>query len=358
MVRMVFDRRMGNSCGGQTIHETARIKAGKIPVVFSPVFPSVSPCFFSTRAAGSDMLRGQPTCKECADMELKGVHTPVVTPFDANNEIDYDMLGRVIEFQLDNGISGIIPGGSTGEFYALSPDERHGLARFVKESVGGRAVLTAGCNATTTADVIDYAKSAEDMGYDAILLAPPFYSLPSQPDLLQHFRMVLEKTGLPLVLYNYPGRAGVEIGYDVMDGLADHPRVIAIKESSGDISRVYEIQKRYAGRIQLVAGSDDQAYDYFAWGVTAWIAGAANVAPGEHCAVLNAAVAGDLSASRTAMLKIMRLLQNMESGGYNQKAKYGLQLAGYDCGVTRAPLMPLSDEEKAVYRADYDFMKA
>ncbi len=290
-------------------------------------------------------------------MQLSGVHTPVVTPFDASNEIDYDMLASVIEFQLDNGISGIMPGGSTGEFYALSPAERHTLTRFVKEAVGDRALLTAGCNATTTADVIAYSQEAQDMGYDAILLAPPFYSLPTQDDLLVHFQMVLDAMDLPLVLYNYPGRAGVEIGYEVMDGLADHPRVVAIKESSGDISRLYEIQKRYKNRIQLVAGSDDQAYDYFAWGVSAWVGGGANVAPAEHCAVLNAAVAGDLPGSREAMGKLMALLQNMESGKYNQKAKYGLELAGYDCGPTRPPLMPLSDEEKATFKADFDSMK-
>lgn len=290
-------------------------------------------------------------------MQLSGVHTPVVTPFDASNRIDYDMLGQIIEFQLASGISGIMPGGSTGEFYALSPDERHSVTKFVKETVGDRAMLTAGCNATTTADVIAYSKAAQDLGYDAILLAPPFYSLPAQDDLLQHFQMVLDAVDLPLVLYNYPGRAGVEIGYEVMDGLADHPQVIAIKESSGDISRLYEIQKEYVGRIQLVAGSDDQAYDYFAWGVTAWVAGAANVAPAEHCAVLDAAVGGDLHASRTAMGKLMGLLQNMESGKYNQKAKYGMELAGYPSGETRPPLMPLSNTEKATLKADFDFMK-
>ncbi|MBT7148423.1 MAG: dihydrodipicolinate synthase family protein, partial [Rhodospirillales bacterium] len=268
-----------------------------------------------------------------------------------------DMLSKVIEFHLESGISGIMPGGSTGEFYALSPDERDELTRFVKGCVGDRALLTAGCNATTTADVISYSQKAQDLGYDAILLAPPYYSLPEQDDLLKHFQMVLDAVDLPLVLYNYPGRAGVEIGYDVMDGLADHPQVIAIKESSGDISRLYEIQKRYSGRIQLVAGSDDQAFDYFAWGVTAWVAGGANVAPAEHCAVLDAAVAGNLDASRAAMGKLMGLLQNMESGKYNQKAKYGMELQGYDCGLTRPPLMPLSDAEKSAFKADFDFMK-
>ncbi len=289
-------------------------------------------------------------------MELSGVHTPIVTPFDSSGAIDYDTLARLIEFQLNNGISGIIPGGSTGEFYALSADERHDLNRFVMETVGNRAILTAGTNATTTADVIAYSRDAQELGYDAIMLAPPYYSLPEQDDVLGHFRAVIDAVNIPLILYNFPGRAGVEIGYDVLDGLADHPQVIAIKESSGDINRMHDIAPRYAGRIQLVCGCDDQAFEYFAWGVTAWICGAANPAPAQNVAVLEAAVNGDQAASRDAMTKIMPLVQSLEGGKYIQKAKYGMELAGIACGNTRAPLGELSTAEKADFKAIYDAM--
>ncbi len=290
-------------------------------------------------------------------MEFSGVHTPIVTPFGADGKIDFATLEKLINFQLDNGVTGILPGGSTGEFYALTSDERHALNRFVMDTANGRAVLTAGTNATTTADVIAYSRDAQDMGYTAIMLAPPYYSLPEQDDLLRHFLAVLDATDIPLVLYNYPGRAGVEIGYDVLDGLADHPQVAAIKESSGDINRLHGIRERYAGRIQLICGADDQAFEYFAWGVSAWICGAANPAPAENVAVLNAAVAGDPAASRAAMETLMPLVVSLEGGKYIQKAKYGMELAGVPCGPTRAPLLDLSATEKAEFKAVFEGMK-
>jgi len=290
-------------------------------------------------------------------MEFSGVHTPIVTPFDQGGGIDYTTLEALINFQLDNGVTGILPGGSTGEFYAMAPEERHALNRFVKECAGGRAVLTAGTNATTTADVISYSKSAQDMGYDAIMLAPPYYSLPEQDDLLKHFLAVLDAIEIPLVLYNFPGRAGVEISYDVLDGLADHPGVAAIKESSGDINRLHGILGRYAGRIQLICGADDQAFEYFAWGVSAWICGAANPAPAENVAVLNAATAGDLGKSRAAMETLMPLVVSLEGGKYIQKAKFGMELAGLPCGPTRAPLLELSATEKAEFKAVFEGIK-
>ncbi len=290
-------------------------------------------------------------------MEFTGVHTPILTPFDDDGGIDYDTLEKLIGFQIDNGVTGILPGGSTGEFYALSPDERHALNRFVLECTGDRAFLMAGTNATTTADVIAYSRDAQDMGYSAIMLAPPYYSLPEQDDLLQHFLAVLDAIDIPLVLYNFPGRAGVEIGYDVLDGLADHPQVAAIKESSGDITRLHGILDRYQGRIQLICGADDQAYEYFAWGVKSWICGAANPAPSENVAVLNAAVSGDLTGAKAAMETLMPLLVSLEGGKYIQKAKYGMELAGLSCGRTRPPLMELSDTEKAEFKAIFDRMK-
>lgn len=282
-------------------------------------------------------------------MQLRGVLTPIVTPFDRDGAIDWAALERLVDFQLDAGITGLIPGGSTGEFYALTPDERDALNRFVMERARGRCTLIAGANATSTADVIAYGRAAAEQGFDAIMLAPPYYSLPSQDDLLRHFEMVLDAVEVPLVLYNFPARAGVEIGYSVLDGLADHPRVVAIKESSGDIARLYGVRQRYAGRLQLVCGSDDQAFDYFAWGVEAWIAGGANPAPAGHVAVLSAALDGRWDDARAAMDRLMPLLQDMEAGKYNQKAKYGLELAGVPCGETRPPLMPLSAREKAAF---------
>jgi len=287
-------------------------------------------------------------------MTFTGVHTPVITPFADDGTIDYATLERVIEFQLENGIAGIIPCGSTGEFYALNLDERLEMMRFIASKAKGRCALTAGTNATTTKDVIAYSRAAEKQGYEAIMLAPPYYSLPTQTELLAHFRAVLDAIDIPLVLYNFPGRAGVEIGYEVLDGLADHPQCVAIKESSGDINRLHDIRQRYAGAIQLICGGDDQAYEYAAWGIEAWICGAANPLPAQNVAVMKAGTDGDLTTAKAAMDKLMPFMQALEGGKYIQGCKYAMELAGVPCGLPRPPLLALTTEEKVALAAAFE----
>jgi len=287
-------------------------------------------------------------------MRLRGVYTPIVSPFDGNDKIDYAVLEQVIDHVIDGGVAGVIPCGTTGEYYALNVEERTDVMKFVQKAVGDRAELIAGTNSTATRDIISFNKLAKDLGYKAVMLAPPFYSLPTQDELHQHFNMLLDAVDIPIVLYNFPARAGVEISMDVVLRLAAHPNVIGVKESSGDFARFLQMISDITDHSQIVAGSDDQAFDYFAWGVQSWIAGASSVTPRQHVDVLEAALNGDLIQSRECMRKILPLLQNMESGKYNQKAKYGCELAGIAVGNTRAPLMPLNDEEKQEFTKVYD----
>jgi len=166
-------------------------------------------------------------------MVLKGVYVPVVTPFNGDDEIDHAALARVVNSVLDAGATGVVPCGSTGEFYALSDIERDDVLRTVQETVQKRAQLVAGSNAGSTRDVIRHMRAAADFGYDAVLLAAPYYSLPSQAELLAHFRSVAAAVEIPIILYNFPARAGVEIGYEVLDGLQDVDTVVAIKDANG-----------------------------------------------------------------------------------------------------------------------------
>ncbi len=277
------------------------------------------------------------------------MYAPIVTPFDAREEIDYDVLKRLIDFVLANGVVGLIPGGTTGEVYALSDAERSELFRFVKTYVGTRATLIAGVNAGATRDVVRFSQLAADLGYDGLMAAVPPYSRPSQRELLAHFKTVAVATPLPIVLYNFPWRAGSEVGYDVLDGLVDHANVIGIKEASSDMGRVFGIRERYGDRFQISCGSDDQALDYFLWGSTSWIAGGASSTPRQHVAVLEAALAGDLVGARAHMEKLMPLLRNMESGHYTQKVKAGCELQGIPVGPARRPLLPLKDDYLAAF---------
>jgi 4-hydroxy-tetrahydrodipicolinate synthase len=274
-------------------------------------------------------------------MQLEGVYTPVVTPFGDDGEIDLDVLTRVIEHQLHNGTRGIVSCGTTGEYYACTFDERVLLMTHARDVAQGEAQLLAGCNSGSTREVIRLGEVARGLGYDALLLSAPHTSLPSQRELAGHYAAVAAGVGLPIVLYNYPARAGVEIGFDALDAIADLPEIVAIKESSGDFSRFLTLRRRYEGRVEVMCGSDDQAVDYFSWGVRSWLAGTANVLPRQHVAVIDAALRGDHALAHRLFDGILAWVQDMESGGYNQKAKLGLAHQGIVCGDVRQPLLPL-----------------
>ena len=282
-------------------------------------------------------------------MHLKGIYAPIVTPFHADESINYPVLEQLIEYLIQNKIAGLVPGGTTGEVYAWNDQERLDIFQFVKEKVNGRVTLIAGTNSGATRDVIRYSVAAEAMGYDALMAAVPPYSRPSQRELLSHYRDVAKSVDLPIVLYNFPWRAGTEVGYEVLDGLVDQKNVIGIKEASSDMSRVYGMLQRYGDRYQIICGSDDQALDYFLWGSTAWIGGAASCAPRQHHEVLEAALAGDFVTARARMEKLMPLLRDVESGSYLQKVKVGCELLGIPVGVARRPLLPLTDEDRAEF---------
>lgn len=284
-------------------------------------------------------------------MELKGILPALVTPFDAKGETDFKTLERFLAWQLEQGVHGFVPMGSTGEYYAMSDQERWDVLRCVKEVVGDRGLLVAGTNAGSTRDVIRHTEMAKKLGYDAVLLPPPYYSLPAQEELLAHYQAVLDAVDVEIVLYNFPLRAGVEVGFDVMDGLADNPRVIGIKESSGNLLRALEINRRYAGKLQLSCGSDDQAFDFFMWGATSWICGPANCLVKPVVKFYNAFASGDVKTAQAIARAIYPAMTNLESGKFVQKVKYGCELAGFAVGETRRPLLPLNATEKQALTA-------
>jgi 4-hydroxy-tetrahydrodipicolinate synthase len=278
---------------------------------------------------------------------LEGIYVPISAPFDTAGELDLATYGRVVEHCLNAGVKGLVPNGTTGEYYAMSGEERHRVLAHCRDVAGGRAQLIAGCNAGSTREAIQFAQGARDLGYDAIMLAAPPTSLPSPRELAAHFAAIATEGGLPVVLYNYPARAGVEISFECLDAIVDRPDIIAIKESSGDFSRFLAMRRRYGSRLTIMCGSDDQAADYFAWGVRSWLAGTANVLPRQHVDVLEAALRGDHAEAVRRFDAILPWVQNMEQGSYNQKIKLGLGHLGIPMGNVRQPLLPLTDDVAA-----------
>jgi 4-hydroxy-tetrahydrodipicolinate synthase len=284
-------------------------------------------------------------------MILEGVHVPLVTPFDEQGELDADACAQLIDHCLAAGVHGFVVAGTTGEYYALTERERLRLFEVARDAVDGRAQLIAGCNAGSTREVVHYGGRARELGFHGLLLSCPHTSLPTQTELIAHFSTVAEEVGLPIVIYNFPARAGDEIGLDAVEALAAVPEIVGIKEASGDFTRFLAMWRRLRDRIEISCGSDDQALDYFRWGVTSWIGGTANVLPRQHVELLAAARRGEWEEAERLMAALLPWIQNMESGRYNQKAKLGLELQGIRVGNVRRPLLPLAPDEEAEYRA-------
>lgn len=290
-------------------------------------------------------------------MQLKGILPALVTPFDTNGNVDHDALAKLLEYQLSCGVHGFVACGTTGEAYALTAEERVGVLKTVKEVVGNRGTLIAGANGACTREVIENASRARELGYEAVLLAPPYYALPSQEELIAYYQAVLDAVDVNLVLYNYPVRVVVEVGMEVLEAFRGNDRVISIKESSGNLLRAIEIGTRFTDDYQLSCGSDDQALDFFIWGASSWICGPANFCAPQVVDFYNKFTAGDIAGAKQAMEAIFPAMANLESGKFIQKVKYGCELAGVPVGPTRAPLLPLTDAEKADFRKAFELIQ-
>jgi 4-hydroxy-tetrahydrodipicolinate synthase len=284
-------------------------------------------------------------------MRLKGVMPALVTPFDRNNKVDFKALEKHMLSLRAAGATGWVPCGSTGEYFSMSNEEREEVLKFVKDFANDDEILVAGTNAPATRGVIENTVRAREIGYDTVLLATPFYTRPTQEELLAHYRAVLDAADVNLVLYNYPPKDGVEISFELLDALADDPRVIAIKESSGVLQRAVDIHARYKGRIDLVSGSDDIALDFMFWGADSWICGPANCMAKACCDLDRTFRSGDLNKAREMMTVLYRAMNILESGKFVQKIKYGCELQGTPVGVCRAPLGELTAAEKSEFRA-------
>jgi 4-hydroxy-tetrahydrodipicolinate synthase len=290
---------------------------------------------------------------------FEGIITVVTTPFDKHGKIDFAVLEKHVEFLIANGVHAIMPGGSTGEYYAQSVEERRQILAFVADKVGGRLPIYAGTNSARPSETVELANYAKTLGYTAQMLAAPFYSLPSKAELIAHFRSMAELTSLPIILYNFPARTGVDMDKEFLDGVADLKQICAMKESSGSIGRYYQHMMIFPN-LQRICGFDDQALDHFLWGSRSWIAGASNFLPAEHVALYEACVLrGDWNRGKELMSTMMPLIYLLENGGkYIQYVKYGCELAGIHAGEMRPPMGGLTQAEKDNFRNLYNDLKA
>jgi 4-hydroxy-tetrahydrodipicolinate synthase len=279
--------------------------------------------------------------------KLEGIYTPVITPFHADLSVDFDALAELVDHLATAGVHGLISGGSTGENYAETVEERLEIARFVVDQAKGRLPVFVGTGAMRTPDSIALAQGAKAMGAAGILLGTPPYSVPTERENALNALAIDRAADLPIILYNYPGRMSVEMGREFLDRVGRSKNVIGIKESSGDINRVHLLARDYP-HIQMSCGMDDQALEFFAWGAQSWICAGSNFLPAEHIYLYETCVLqGDFAKGRRIMSAMLPLMRVLEQGGkFIQCIKHGLEATGLKAGPLRPPLKGLNKDEK------------
>jgi 4-hydroxy-tetrahydrodipicolinate synthase len=283
-------------------------------------------------------------------MKFEGIYTPAITPLAADGSIDKAAFANVLEYLVESRVHGVIIGGSTGEYYAHTAQERFELAAQAKDVLNGRLPLIVGTGAIRTEDSVAYAAAAREIKADALLVGTPPYALPTQEEIALHVKAVDRAGGLPIMLYNYPGRMSVSMGEAFFDAVADVKNIAAIKESSGDMAQLHRLAIQRPN-IALSCGWDDQALEFFAWGATSWTCAGSNFIPREHVALYEACVIEqDFAKGRRIMAELMPLMDYLEGGKFVQSIKYGSELQGLHSGGVRAPLQGLHDREKAVLK--------
>ena len=278
--------------------------------------------------------------------ELKGTFVVMVTPFTEKEQVDFEGFERNIDFYLENGIHGLLPLGSTGEFASLTEAERFKVVEFVVKKTAGRVPVCVGTATETTAQAIEYSKHALKSGADAVMILQPYYMKPSQEEMIYHFEQIAENVDIPIMLYNNPWTSGVDLELESVLKLAEKENIRYVKESTGDIRRLRDIKNQATEKITTICGWDDLALESFFHGAMGWVSVVANFLPREAAELFEAAVVhNDYQKARKIYNKILPLCIELETcGKLVQLAKYCLSRRKSFGGNVRAPRLPLEKE--------------
>ncbi len=282
-------------------------------------------------------------------MELKGTITALVTPFTASGAVDYGALKALVEAQTAAGVEGICSVGTSGESPTLSPEEHHKVIEKTIEFAAGKCRIVAGTGANATAEAVSLTKAVLAIGgADACLQVTPYYNKPNAEGLYRHF-MTVADLGLPVVLYNVPGRAGKEIPLDVVARLAKHENIIAIKEAAGSVERVSAI-KNLVPDFTVLSGDDSLTLPMISVGAQGVISVASNVIPKEMGDMVRFALAGDFAAARKLHQRFYPLFHNLFIDTNPVMVKEALALRGQIARAFRLPLCETTEANRAILR--------
>lgn len=275
---------------------------------------------------------------------IKGSMVAIITPFDQQGNFDEECYRRLIEFQIENGTDAIVPCGTTGESATLSFDDHPQVIKACIEQVNKRIPVIAGTGANNTAEAVELSQKAKRMGADALLLVCPYYNKPSQEGVYQHYKKLAEEVALPQVLYNVPGRTGINISAATTIRLAEISNIVAIKEASGNITQASEIIAQAGDKIDVFSGDDFLTFPLMACGAKGIISVTANIAPAKVKKMVTAIDAGDYVNARRLHLELLDLHQAMFIEANPVPVKTAASLMGLCRAEVRLPLCALQAE--------------
>jgi len=271
---------------------------------------------------------------------FQGMATAMVTPMTATG-VDYDALGRFIDFQLEAGINALVAVGTSGESATLSPEERKNVISFTVERVNGRVPVIAGTGTNNTAHAIDYSVSACESGADALLVVTPYYNKATQNGLIAHFTAIADKVTKPIILYNVPSRTGCNLLPATVAALAEHPNIAAIKEASGNMSQVVELIARCGDKITVYSGEDGLTVPILSMGGMGTISVLSNVVPKKAVEMTDAFFAGDIARAAALQCEMLPLINCLFSEVNPIPAKAAISAMGFGKEHIRLPLTPM-----------------
>ena len=276
---------------------------------------------------------------------FEGAATAIITPLNENG-IDFEAFGRLIEWQISEGIDAIVAAGTTGEGSTLTDEEHRAVIKFCVEKVNGRVPVIAGTGSNDTAYAAQLTKYACEAGADAVLLVTPYYNKATQNGLIKSFTAVADISTKPCILYNVPSRTGCNIKPETCAVLAKHPNIVAIKEASGDISQIAAISHLCGDSIDIYSGNDDQIVPVLSLGGKGVISVLSNLLPRETSQICHSFLNGDVKTARDMQLEYLPLINSLFCEVNPIPVKAAMSAMGYGNNILRLPLTPMEEANK------------
>lgn len=280
-----------------------------------------------------------------------GAGVAIITPFTDDNKINFDLLGKLIDRQIDNGTNAIIICGTTGESATLDHEEHASAIKFAVEHTAGRVPVVAGTGSNDTAYGVKLSNDAEKAGVDALLMVTPYYNKTSQAGLIKHYNYIADRVSTPIIAYNVPSRTGVNIKPETYLELSKHKNIVAAKEANGDISSVAKTIALCGDNLDVYSGNDDQTTAIMALGGKGVISVASNVVPKIMADMCQYALDGNIAESAKLQLAYFELCANMFIDVNPIPVKEALNIMDFNVGDCRMPLAPLSDDARKTLKS-------